>query len=129
LLLPGMFVHEKIEEGRRNDALLVPQLAVAHNQKGEPTALVVGPDNKVELRTLATERAIGDKWLVTAGLKAGERVIVEGVQYAKPGATVKPEEMSGGEGQPQPAVAPGAQQPTAQGKQPATHPGAPQAGS
>jgi RND family efflux transporter MFP subunit len=93
LLLPGMFVHEKIEEGRRNDALLVPQLAVAHNQKGEPTALVVGSDNKVELRTLATERAIGDKWLVTEGLKAGDRVIVEGLQFAKPGATVRPEEL------------------------------------
>jgi membrane fusion protein (multidrug efflux system) len=93
LLLPGMFVHEKIEEGRRNDALLVPQLAVAHNQKGEPTALVVGSGNKVELRTLATERAIGDKWLVTEGLKAGDRVIVEGLQFAKPGATVRPEEL------------------------------------
>jgi RND family efflux transporter MFP subunit len=94
LLLPGMFVHEKIEEGRRNDALLVPQLAITHNQKGEPTALVVGPDDKVELRTLTTERAIGDKWLVTAGLKAGDRVIVEGVQFAKPGAQVKPEELA-----------------------------------
>jgi len=94
LLLPGMFVHEKIQEGRRNDALLVPQLAITHNQKGEPTALVVGPDNKVELRTLATERAIGDKWLVTSGLKAGERVIVEGLQFAKPGSPVKPEEIS-----------------------------------
>ena len=93
LLLPGMFVHEKIEEGRRNDAILVPQLAVAHNQKGEPTALVVGADNKVELRTLATERAIGDQWVVTEGLKAGDRVIVEGLQFAKPGATVKPEEL------------------------------------
>ena len=93
LLLPGMFVREKIEEGRRNDGLLVPQLAVAHNQKGEPTALVVGPDNKVELRTLATDRAIGNKWLVTDGLKAGDRVIVEGLQFAKPGATVKPEEV------------------------------------
>jgi membrane fusion protein (multidrug efflux system) len=92
LLLPGMFVHEKIEEGQRKDALLVPQLAVTHNQKGEPTALVVGTDNKVELRTLATERAIGDKWLVTSGLAAGDRVIVEGLQFAKPGATVKPEE-------------------------------------
>jgi membrane fusion protein (multidrug efflux system) len=121
LLLPGMFVHEKIEEGRRNDALLVPQLAITHNQKGEPTALVVGPDNTVELRTLATERAIGDKWLVTSGLKAGERVIVEGVQYAKPGATVKPEALSGGDGQQQPAIAPGAQL--------GTQPGAPQAGS
>jgi membrane fusion protein (multidrug efflux system) len=93
LLLPGMFVHERIEEGRRNDALLVPQLAVAHNQKGEPTALVVGPDNKVELRTLVTERALGDKWLVSDGLKAGDRVIVEGLQFAKPGATVRPEEL------------------------------------
>jgi len=104
LLLPGMFVHEKLEEGRRNDAMLVPQLAIAHNQKGEPTALVVGPDNKVELRTLATERAIGDKWLVTAGLKAGERVIVEGLQYAKPGSAVKPEELAAGDSQRSPAV-------------------------
>jgi membrane fusion protein, multidrug efflux system len=94
LLLPGMFVHEKIEEGQRNDSLLVPQLAVTHNQKGEATALVVGADNKVELRTLITERAIGDKWLVTAGLKEGERVIVEGLQFAKPGAAVKVEESA-----------------------------------
>jgi len=108
-LLPGMFVHEQIEEGRRNDALLVPQLAITHNQKGEPTALIVGPDNKVELRTLTTERAIGDKWLVTSGLKAGERVIVEGVQFAKPGAAVKPEEVADstqpGSAAPQPATA------------------------
>jgi membrane fusion protein (multidrug efflux system) len=94
LLLPGMFVHEQIEEGRRNDALLVPQLAITHNQKGEPTALVVGPDNKVESRTLTTERALGDKWVVSAGLKAGERVIVEGIQFAKPGAPVKPQEVA-----------------------------------
>lgn len=93
LLLPGMFVREQIQEGRRTGALLVPQIAVTHNQRGDPTALVVNPDNKVELRTLVTERAIGDKWLVTDGLKAGERVIVEGLQYAKPGATVRPEEM------------------------------------
>jgi membrane fusion protein, multidrug efflux system len=106
LLLPGMFVHEQIQEGRRNDALLVPQLAVTHNQKGEPTALVVGPDNKVELRTLTTERALGDKWLVTAGLKAGERVIVEGIQFAKPGAPVKPEEIAAAA-----EPAPGAPQP------------------
>ena len=93
LLLPGMFVHEKIEEGTRNDALLVPQLAVAHNQKGDPTALVVDADNKVQLRTLVTERALGDKWVVSQGLKAGERVIVEGLQFAKPGSTVRPEEL------------------------------------
>jgi membrane fusion protein (multidrug efflux system) len=93
LLLPGMFVHEQIEEGQRTDALLVPQLAVSHNQKGEPTAMVVGADNKVELRTLVTDRAMGDKWVVTEGLKPGDRVIVEGLQFAKPGATVRPEEI------------------------------------
>ena len=93
LLLPGMFVREQIEEGRRTDALLVPQVAVTHNQRGDPTALVVNAENKVELRSLVTERAIGDKWLVTDGLKAGDRVIVEGLQFAKPGATVKPEEQ------------------------------------
>jgi len=107
LLLPGMFVREQIEEGRRNDAVLVPQLAVAHNQKGEPTALIVGPDDKVELRTLTAERTIGDKWLVTAGVKAGDRVIVEGIQFAKPGAQVKPEEVATSaqppSGAPQPA--------------------------
>jgi membrane fusion protein, multidrug efflux system len=93
LLLPGMFVREQIEEGTRTDALLVPQVGVTHNQKGDPTSLVVNAANKVELRPLVTERAIGDKWLVTGGLKAGDRVIVEGVQFAKPGATVKPEEV------------------------------------
>jgi membrane fusion protein (multidrug efflux system) len=93
LLLPGMFVREQIQEGRRKDALLVPQVAVTHNQRGDATALVVNGDNKVELHTLVAERAIDDKWLVTEGLKAGDRVIVEGLQYAKPGATVKPEEQ------------------------------------
>jgi membrane fusion protein (multidrug efflux system) len=68
-------------------------VAVTHNQRGDPTALVVNAQNKVELRSLVTERAIGDKWLVMDGLKAGDRVIVEGLQFAKPGATVKPEEL------------------------------------
>jgi membrane fusion protein (multidrug efflux system) len=107
LLLPGMFVHEQIEEGRRTDALLVPQLAVSHNQKGEPTAMVVGADNKVELRTLVTERAMGDRWLVTEGLKPGERVIVEGLQFAKPGATVRPQETQADSSPAAPGAPPG----------------------
>jgi membrane fusion protein (multidrug efflux system) len=94
LLLPGMYVREQIQEGVRKDAILVPQVAVTHNQKGDATALVVTDDNKVELRTLVSERAIGDKWVVTDGLKGGDRVIVEGLQYAKPGATVTPQEVS-----------------------------------
>jgi membrane fusion protein, multidrug efflux system len=92
LLLPGMFVRERIEEGVRQGAVLAPQQGVTHNQKGEPYALVVGPDNIVELRSLQTDRAVGDQWLVTSGLKAGERVIVEGLQLAKPGAKVVAQE-------------------------------------
>jgi membrane fusion protein, multidrug efflux system len=94
LLLPGMFVREQIVEGRRTDAILVPQLAVTHDQKGDPTALIVNPDNKVELRPIVTDRAIGDMWLVTEGLKAGERVVVEGLQFAHPGSAVRPEEAA-----------------------------------
>lgn len=104
LLLPGMFVREQIEEGRRNQVLLVPQLAITHDQKGDPTALVVGPDSKVELRTLTTDRAMGDKWLVTGGLQAGDRVIVEGLQFAKPGSTVSAEEVQQPQGAPAPAA-------------------------
>jgi membrane fusion protein, multidrug efflux system len=92
LLLPGMFVREEIQEGVRQDAVLAPQQGISHDQKGQPNALVVGPDNTVELRTLTTDRAIGDQWLVTSGLKPGDRVIVEGIQSAKPGTKVVPEE-------------------------------------
>jgi RND family efflux transporter MFP subunit len=92
LLLPGMFVREQIQEGVRQDAVLAPQQGVSHDQKGAPNALVVGPDDVVELRNLQVDRAIGDQWVVTEGLKAGERVIVEGIQSAKPGSKVVPEE-------------------------------------
>jgi membrane fusion protein (multidrug efflux system) len=96
-LLPGMFVHERNQEGVNDKALLAPQQAVTHNQKGEPTAMVVTADSKVELRVLTTDRAIGDQWLVTAGLAAGDKVIVEGLQGIKPGVTVDAKEMSAAE--------------------------------
>jgi membrane fusion protein (multidrug efflux system) len=92
VLLPGMFVREVIQEGVRQGAVLAPQQGISHNQKGEPNALVVGPGNIVELRIIETDRAVGDQWLVTSGLKPGDRVIVEGIQSAKPGAKVMPEE-------------------------------------
>ncbi len=92
LLLPGMFVREEIQEGVRQGAVLAPQQGISHDQKGAPNALVVGPDNIVELRSLVTDRAIGDQWLVTSGLKPGDRIIVEGIQSAKPGTKVAPEE-------------------------------------
>ena len=92
LLLPGMFVREQIEEGVREGAVLAPQQGVSHDQKGEPDALVVGPDGTVELRTLQVDRALGDQWVVNSGLKPGDRVIVEGIQSAKPGSKVVAEE-------------------------------------
>ena len=110
-LLPGMFVREEIQEGVRQGAVLAPQQGVSHDQKGEPNALVVGPNNTVELRTLVTDRAIGDQWLVTSGLKPGDRIIVEGIQSAKPGAQVVPEEYRPAAektAQPPPATASGA---------------------
>jgi len=89
-LLPGMFVRARLEEGVSPQALLVPQVAVTRDQKGNPIALVVGADRKVERRQLATERVVGDAWLVTSGVEAGEQVIVEGLQKVRPGAAVNP---------------------------------------
>src|SRR5258708_18379901 len=68
LLLPGMFVREEGQEGVRQGAVLAPQQSISHDQKGAPNTLVVGPDDTVELRTLETDRAIGDQLLRTSGL-------------------------------------------------------------
>lgn len=89
VLLPGMFVRARIEEGTKPDALLVPQRAVTRDQNGRPIALVVDKAGKVERRQLVTDRAVGEAWLVTKGIAAGEQVIVEGLQNVRPGATVK----------------------------------------
>jgi membrane fusion protein, multidrug efflux system len=87
-LLPGMFVRARVEEGTLPDSLLVPQRGVTRNQTGDATALVVNAQNKVERRQFKTGRAIGDAWLVSEGLNAGDRVIVEGLQKVRPGAVV-----------------------------------------
>jgi membrane fusion protein (multidrug efflux system) len=87
-LLPGAFVRARLDEGVNPQALLVPQQGVTRDQKGQPTALVVNAERKVERRQLVTERAVGDAWLVSSGLKAGEQVIVEGLQKVRPGAEV-----------------------------------------
>jgi membrane fusion protein (multidrug efflux system) len=89
-LLPGMFVRARIDEGVSPDALLVPQQGVTRDAKGQPTVLVVNAEQKVERRTVVTERTLGDAWVVTDGLKPGEQVIVEGLQKVQPGAAVKP---------------------------------------
>lgn len=95
-LLPGMFVRARLDEGIKNNALLVPQQGVTRNPRGEATVMVVGADNKVENRTVTAAQAISDKWLVTAGLKSGDKVIVTGLQKIRPGVQVKVEEASAG---------------------------------
>jgi len=95
ILLPGMFVHEQIEEGVNERGLLVPQRAITHNARGEATTMVVGANNTVSARVVKTERAIGDQWLVSDGVAAGDRVIVVGLQRLGSGvAVVKPTEVS-----------------------------------
>jgi membrane fusion protein, multidrug efflux system len=95
ILLPGMFVHEQIEEGVNEHGLLVPQRAITHNARGEATTMVVGANNTVSMRVIKTERAIGDQWLVSDGVAAGDRVIVVGLQRLGSGvAEVKPMEVS-----------------------------------
>ncbi|MDD4861983.1 MAG: efflux RND transporter periplasmic adaptor subunit [Smithellaceae bacterium] len=89
VLLPGMFIRAVVKEGINEKALLVPQQAGSRDPKGNPQTLIVDAENKVALRTLALDRAIGDQWLVASGLAAGERVIVEGMQKVKPGVSVK----------------------------------------
>ncbi len=89
ILLPGMYVRAIVGSTVREGALLVPQQAIVRDSKGDPTAMVVGKDDKIEVREVQVSRAIGDKWLVEGGLAAGERVVVEGLQKIRPGVTVQ----------------------------------------
>lgn len=88
LLLPGMYVRAVIVEGVKANAILAPQRGIGRNTKGEPTAMVVSKDNKVEPRVLKTDRTIGSNWLITEGLNDGDKLIVEGLQKIAPGAPV-----------------------------------------
>ncbi len=88
-LLPGMFVRALVQEGVNEQAILVPQRGVSRNQAGNATVMVVGAEEKVEPRVIKVEQTVGDSWLVSDGLKAGDRVILEGLQRARPGTTVK----------------------------------------
>lgn len=94
LLLPGMFVRARIQEGIAENSFLLPQRAVTRNPKGEATARFVSAEGKVEERVLVTRRNIGTNWLVESGIKDGERVIVEGSQLVRPGQTVTANEVS-----------------------------------
>lgn len=87
-LLPGMFVRARIDEGVQPAAILVPQQGVTRNARGDATVLLVNDKNQVESRNVVASQAIGDKWLITDGLKEGENVIVSGLQRVRPGAPV-----------------------------------------
>ena len=90
LLLPGMYVRARLVEGERSQVVLAPQQGISRDARGRATAMVVGANNKAELRQVETDRAVGDKWIVTKGLKAGDRLIVEGLVNLRPGTVVKP---------------------------------------
>ena len=108
VLLPGMYVRAVVDEGVSPNAILAPQTGVSRDPKGDATAFVVGADGKAELRQITVSRTVGPNWLVTSGLKPGDKLIVEGLQMVRPGAPVKaaPATQAGGA---TPATAPAQQ--------------------
>lgn len=90
MLLPGMYVRAIVEEGIEENALLVPQLAVRRNAKGGASVFVLALDGTVEERTVETTARVGSEWLVSKGLNAGEKVVIQGMQHLRHGMKVKP---------------------------------------
>jgi membrane fusion protein, multidrug efflux system len=122
-LLPGMFVRAQLTQGQRKEALMVPQRGVTRNQRGEATVLVVGADNKIAERVVTADRVIDNEWLVTAGLAAGDRVVVDGLQKVRQGAVVRAVEAAtetssaaGSPAAPEPAKTPTSNVPGVAGK-------------
>lgn len=89
LLLPGMFVKAELQEGVKENAILIPQQCISRDSKGNPFAMVVDSNGLVDLKMLNIDRAIGNKWLITDGLSAGDKVIIEGLQKVRKGSKVK----------------------------------------
>ena len=107
LLLPGMFVRARFAASIDRRAILVPQVAVTRDEKGDAVVWVVGTDNKAQQRTVTATRTIGANWVVTAGLRSGERIITQGIANLRPSAEVRPVPAS----TPQRIVPPGAARP------------------
>jgi membrane fusion protein (multidrug efflux system) len=92
-LLPGMYVRARLSQGTQGDAMLVPHAAVSRDAKGNALVMTVNAESKVEARPVKVAQSLGDKWVVTDGLAAGDRVIVEGLQKARPGTQVQAQEV------------------------------------
>ena len=88
-LLPGMYVRAKIDEGIQPEAMLVPQQGVTRNPRGDATVMVVAENNKAEVREVSAPQAVGDQWLITKGVKPGDKIIVSGLQRVRPGVAVQ----------------------------------------
>ena len=108
ILLPGMFVQTVIKEGVNEQAILIPQQGVSRDTKGNPFALIVDAESKAAFRPLTLDRAIGDKWLVSAGLAPGDPVIIEGLMMLRPGTTVKATPFKETQADPKPSAGPDA---------------------
>jgi membrane fusion protein (multidrug efflux system) len=89
-LLPGMYVRAVLSQGVHENGIVVPQQAVSHNTHGDATVLLVGAGNKVFLQIIQTGAVVDNQWVVTSGLKAGDRVIIDGLTGLDPGVTVTP---------------------------------------
>ena len=92
-LLPGMYVRARLSQGRTDQAILIPHAAVSHDARGQSVVMVVNAKNVIEARTVQTRGVLGGSWVVTGGLAAGDRVVVEGLQKIRPGAQVRAEEF------------------------------------
>lgn len=95
-ILPGMYVTALLDEGNQQNVLMVPQQGITHNEQGKATALILDQENVVQLREINAVKAVGNQWLVTAGLRPGDRVIVSGLQRIRPGikARVLPSKLN-----------------------------------
>jgi membrane fusion protein (multidrug efflux system) len=89
-LLPGMYVRARLTEGNREGAIVLPHAAVSRDPRGNALVMVVGADNKVEVRPVEAAQALGDTWVITKGVAAGDRVIVDNLQKIRPGMPVQP---------------------------------------
>ncbi len=96
VLLPGLYVRARVIEGVRQQGLLAPQAGVTHNERGQATALVVGPGDVVAQRVIKIDQAVGDKWVITDGLKAGDKLVVDGLLNLYPGTKVSPKPATAG---------------------------------